>query len=83
MGDDMPEDTEDLKEHFKKVAKEKMSAPHPNRPTHTIYHVRDRGEGNKAAWDHIGSAWTNRDGSLSCRLDTMPLDGRFQIRKNE
>ena len=79
----MTEDKEDLREDFRKRADAKMKGPNPHKPTHTIYYVRDRGEDSKAAWDRIGVAWTNRDGSLSCKFDCVPVDGRFQIRKND
>lgn len=80
MADD---DTEDLKREFRDRAEGHMKGPNPHKPTHTIYYVRDRGEDLKPAWDRVGVAWTNRDGSLSCRLDVVPLSGRFQIRKND
>ena len=79
----MSDETEELKQDFRRRADAKMKGPNPHKPTHTIYHVRDRGDESKAAWDRVGVAWTNRDGSLSCKLDCMPLDGRFQIRKND
>ena len=53
------------------------------KPSHTLFYVRDRGENFEAAWDRIGVAWTNRDESLSCKLDYIPADFRFQIRVNE
>ena len=58
-------DDEDLKQEFFDRAKTHMDGPNPRKPTHTLYFVRDRGEDSKPAWDRIGVAWTNRDGSLS------------------
>ena len=49
-------------------------------PTHTCFTVRNRGEGRKAFWLTIGSAWTNRDGSFTLRLDALPLDGEVVVR---
>lgn len=49
-------------------------------PTHTCYTVRDRGEDRKPFWASIGSAWTNKDGSLSIMLDSLPMDGRIVVR---
>jgi hypothetical protein len=49
-------------------------------PTHTCYTVRDRGEGKKAFWAIIGSAWVNKDQSLTLRLDSLPLDGEIVVR---
>jgi hypothetical protein len=49
-------------------------------PTHTCYTVRDRGEGKKPFWAPIGSAWTNKDGSFTIRLDSLPIDGEIVVR---
>ena len=49
-------------------------------PTHTCFTVRNRGEDRKPFWLAIGSAWTNRDGSLTLRLDANPLDGEIVVR---
>lgn len=76
-------DGDELSAEFNRRAKAKMEGPNPHRPTHTVYFVRERGDEQKAAWDRIGVAWTNRDGSLSCKLDSIPVSGRFQIRKND
>jgi hypothetical protein len=50
------------------------------KPSHTCYTVRPRGEGNKAFWARIGSAWVNHDGSFNISLDAMPLDGKIVLR---
>ena len=50
------------------------------KPTHTCFTVRDRGEGRDPFWAIIGSAWTNKDGSLNLRLDSLPLDGKIVVR---
>ena len=76
-------DGKELNNEFTRRAKSKMDGPNPHRPTHTLYFVRERGDEQKSAWDRIGIAWTNRDGSLSCKIDCIPINGRFQIRKNE
>jgi hypothetical protein len=43
-------------------------------PTHTIWHIRDR-EGKKGYWTEIGVGFTNRDGSITLKLNLMPMDG--------
>jgi len=48
-------------------------------PSHTCFTVRSRGEGNKPFWAPIGSAWTNRDGSFTIRLDALPIDGEIVV----
>ncbi|OGS00200.1 MAG: hypothetical protein A2V88_08305 [Elusimicrobia bacterium RBG_16_66_12] len=35
----------------------------------------------KTKWTAIGSAWKNKDGSLSVELEAMPVSGRLQIRE--
>ena len=49
-------------------------------PTHTCYTVRDRGEDRKPYWAIIGSAFTNKDGSLNVVLDSLPIDGKIVVR---
>ncbi len=50
------------------------------RPTETrsVYAITERGE--KSYWTRIGIAYVNRDGSLTCRLDALPVSGTLQIR---
>ena len=49
-------------------------------PTHTCFTVRKRGEDRKSFWVAIGSAWSNKDGSFTLRLDANPLDGEIVVR---
>lgn len=51
------------------------------KPTHTIYTVREGKGDKKGFWVQIGSAWTNKDGSLSAELDALPVNGRVVIRE--
>jgi hypothetical protein len=48
-------------------------------PTHSCYTVRDAGTGKKGFWVEIGAAWTNKDGSLSVKLDALPVNGEIVI----
>ena len=32
-------------------------------------------------WQKIGAAWQNRDGSINGHLNSLPVDGKFQLRK--
>jgi hypothetical protein len=54
----------------------------PNRaPSHHVYQVRDRGEGQKGIWTRIGIAWAQKDGKgFNVLLDAVPLDGRLTLR---
>jgi hypothetical protein len=49
----------------------------------TVYTVVDRGPGNKSFWVRIGVGFTNRDGSLTIRLDALPVSGSLQVREWE
>jgi hypothetical protein len=52
-----------------------------NAPSHYVYQVRDRGEGQKGIWTRIGAAWPQRDGKgFNVQLDAVPLDGRITLR---
>lgn len=32
-------------------------------------------------WTRIGTAFENRDGSITCRLDALPVNGKVVIRE--
>lgn len=38
-------------------------------------------EGQKSFWVRIGTAFQNKDGSLSVLLDAVPINGKLQIRE--
>lgn len=46
--------------------------------TKVVYAITERGE--RSYWTKIGIAYTNRDGSITCRLDALPVSGTLQIR---
>jgi hypothetical protein len=37
----------------------------------------------KSYWTRIGVAYTNRDGSINCKLDALPVNGILQIRDDD
>ena len=43
------------------------------------YNIVERGE--KHYWNRVGSAFRNRDGSYNIYLDSLPRDGKIQIRE--
>lgn len=46
-----------------------------------IVYVIAKGKGEKEYWNRIGAAFVNRDGSLSVKLDAVPVgDARMHIR---
>jgi hypothetical protein len=46
-----------------------------------VYTVIERNE--KSYWTKIGVAFVNKDGSLSVRLDAVPVNGMLQIRDED
>lgn len=59
-----------------------MTTKKPNRPTHAVWQVN--GEGERARWMRIGSAWVHEDTKgLNMRLDSLPLTGRIVVRAIE
>lgn len=50
------------------------------RPVYAITEREGTREGSKSFWTRVGSAWTNRDGSITVRLDALPVSGVLQVR---
>lgn len=46
-----------------------------------VFTVVERSEGKKSFWVRIGSAFKNKDGSLTVLLDALPTNGKLQIRE--
>ena len=44
-----------------------------------VYVVTSKGE--RKFWTKVGIAFVNRDGSLNCKLDSLPVDGELHIRE--
>jgi hypothetical protein len=38
------------------------------------------GKGERRFWTKVGVAFVNKDGSLNCKLDSLPVDGELHIR---
>jgi hypothetical protein len=45
------------------------------------YVITERGE--RSFWNRIGVAFTNKDGSITVKLDALPTSGTLQIRDYE
>lgn len=51
-----------------------------NRPSHKAYVIE--GEGEKAFWTRVGSAWPNSDGKgFNITLSALPINGRIVLRE--
>ncbi len=46
-----------------------------------VYTVTERGE--RSFWTKVGAAFPNRDGSMTVRLEAVPVNGILQIRDEE
>ena len=52
----------------------------------TVWSMAERGQPNgvtKTYWTRVGVGFVNRDGSITLRLDAIPLSGNLQIREWE
>jgi hypothetical protein len=47
-----------------------------------VYTVVERGAG-KSYWVRIGVGFVNRDGSITLKLDALPVNGTIQVREWE
>lgn len=53
------------------------------RPFRVVWSISEPKNGGKSFWTKIGAAFTNRDGSITLKLDAIPLGGTAQIRDYE
>lgn len=42
--------------------------------------VKSTNEEHKDRWVRIGAAFVNKDGSINCFLDALPVNGKLHIR---
>lgn len=54
-----------------------------NKKSLRVYTIVERGEDKKDLWLRIGTAFTNKDGSLNVLLNALPLDGKLHIREEQ
>jgi hypothetical protein len=47
-----------------------------------VFTVVDRGAG-KSYWTRVGVGFVNRDGSITLKLDAIPVNGTLQVREWE
>mgnify|MGYP000928205358 CR=1 FL=1 len=48
-----------------------------------VYSIVEKPGDQKNVWLDIGIARTNRDDSITCKLDCLPLNGTIQLRIHE
>ncbi len=50
-------------------------------PSHNVFTVEDRGEGEDHFWLKIGAAWAHKDGKgFNVNLSALPPDNRLVLR---
>jgi hypothetical protein len=47
------------------------------------WNIIERKDSEKALWSRVGTAFTNRDGSINVYLDSFPLGGKVQLRDDK
>lgn len=52
----------------------------PERSRKVVYTIVERGDNERSAWIRIGSAFLNKDQSLSVYLDALPTNHKLHIR---
>jgi hypothetical protein len=60
-------------------ARSNTPAQGTRQPPKVVYAITER-DNAKSIWTRIGSAYTNRDGSLTVRLEALPVNGVLQVR---
>lgn len=50
-------------------------------PSKAVFSITERGDGQRSIWTRIGAGWVNRDGSLTLRLEALPVNGVLQVRE--
>lgn len=64
----------------------KPAAPVPTTRTRRAVYViteRETPEGARSFWTKVGAAFENRDGSITIKLDALPLSGTLQVRDED
>lgn len=50
------------------------------KPDFIAYTIVETNTEAKDYWQRVGSAWTNKDGSINVTLNSLPLNGKLHIR---
>jgi hypothetical protein len=48
-----------------------------------VYNIIERAGMTKPIWSRVGSAWINKDGSISVVLDSVPIGGKIHVREDK
>lgn len=58
-----------------------MATTEPKTTLEVYTVIESRREGDRNYWHRVGSAWKNRDGSLSIKLNSLPMNGELIVKK--
>ena len=50
------------------------------KPDYVAYTIVETNGDADDYWQRVGSAWTNKDGSINVSLNALPLNGKLHIR---
>ena len=50
------------------------------KPDYVAYTIIETSRDGDDYWQRIGSAWTNKDGSINLSLNALPMNGKLHIR---
>jgi hypothetical protein len=56
-------------------------SPKNNGRGKAVFAITERGD--KSYWTRVGVAYVNRDGSLTLKLDALPISGTLQVRDED
>jgi hypothetical protein len=59
------------------------AASHSNRRAVFVLTEKMTPDGTRTFWTRVGAAFENKDGSVTVRLDALPLSGTLQIRDDD
>lgn len=51
------------------------------KPDCVVYTIVETNSDADNYWQRLGSAWTNKDGSINLSLNALPLNGKLHIRE--
>ena len=51
------------------------------KPEYAVYTIIENTGNGEDYWQRLGSAWTNKDGSINLSLNALPLNGKLHIRE--
>ncbi len=51
------------------------------KPDYVAYTIVETNGDADNYWQRVGSAWTNKDGSINISLNALPLNGKLHIRE--